>query len=56
MRTSLFAIIFYVFFSLVGVLEIVEKGRARDVAYDTRQGSSNIPVAILQRNRELVST
>jgi hypothetical protein len=35
---------------LVGVLEIVEKGRARDVAYDTRQRSSNIPVAILQRN------
>lgn len=32
MRASLFAIIFCFFFSLVGVLEIVERGRARDVA------------------------
>jgi hypothetical protein len=35
---SLFAIIFFGFF-LVGVLEIVEKGRGRDVAYDTHQRS-----------------
>jgi hypothetical protein len=48
-RASLFAIIFFGFF-LVGVLEIVEKGRGRDVAYDTHQRSSNIPIAILQRS------
>lgn len=41
---------------MVGVPEIIEKGQAHDVAYSTRQGSSNIPVAILQRNGELLST